>query len=100
MVGRTGGVFLVLTMVTAMSGCSGDGEAPRGAGNGAQLAALFDHEWDWRLREFPLLATSVGDHRYDDRLPVESPESYKRRGDVTNGFLAELARIDRSGLQP
>src|SRR5438046_181860 len=81
-----------------MAGCVGGGQAPPARAPGTQLAGLLDREWDWRLREFPLFATSVGDHRYDDRLPVETPENYERRADATNAFLAELARIDRSAL--
>ena len=38
----------------------------------AAAEAAFDHlvaaEWDWRLSEFPRLATQAGDHRFDDRL--------------------------------
>ena len=37
-----------------------------------KLSALFEEEWEFRLREDPLFATSVGDHRYDDRLPSVS----------------------------
>lgn len=29
---------------------------------------LVAAEWDWRLSEFPRLATQAGDHRFDDRL--------------------------------
>ena len=37
---------------------------------GPQLRALLDEIWEFELREDPLYATQVGDHRYDDRLPV------------------------------
>jgi hypothetical protein len=38
----------------------------------SQLPALFDKEWDFRVSEDPLLATSVGNHTANDRLPSMS----------------------------
>ena len=35
---------------------------------GRDLATILDAEWEWRLRENPQFATTVGDHRYDDQL--------------------------------
>ena len=39
----------------------------------ARLHALFDKNWETRLRESPTFATSVGRHEYDDRLPSVTP---------------------------
>ncbi len=66
----------------------------------ARLAGLVDREWSWRLREFPLLATSVGVHDYDDRLEDASAAAEERRAEATRGFLAELDAIDASALDP
>ena len=38
----------------------------------ARLHELFEAEWQRGLRENPLLATYLGDHRYDDRWPDAS----------------------------
>lgn len=62
------------------------------------LHALFDREWEWRLQDSPLLASSIGDHRYDDRLPDVSPAAFARRQQQTDAYLAELARVDRAAL--
>ncbi len=59
---------------------------------------LFDREWRWRLREQPLLATAVGVHDHDDRLPAESLADQQRRAEASQGFLDELARIERARL--
>ncbi len=62
------------------------------------LHELFDREWTFRLSEYPLLATSVGRHEYDDRLPAVSLADQQHRATVWRGFLSELAAIDRAAL--
>ncbi|HEV7670363.1 MAG TPA: DUF885 domain-containing protein [Thermoanaerobaculia bacterium] len=66
----------------------------------AKLHDLFDREWEWRLKEDPEFATSVGRHEYDDRLTRVSPEDLARRAEGTKGFLAELKGIDPAQLSP
>lgn len=50
------------------------------ADEAARLHDLFHREWELRLKEDPLFATSVGRHEYDDRLPAMAPEDLARRG--------------------
>jgi len=64
----------------------------------ARLRALFDREWQWRLREFPEFATSVGVHDFDDRLTDVSLAAQERRHRETTEFLGELAAVDRAAL--
>ena len=64
----------------------------------AKLHDLFDREWEVRLREDPMTATSVGRHEYNDRLPSVAPADLKRQADLARGFLAELKAIDRAKL--
>ncbi|HVE69816.1 MAG TPA: DUF885 domain-containing protein [Thermoanaerobaculia bacterium] len=64
----------------------------------AKLHALFEREWEVRLREDPLRATSVGRHEYNDRLPATTLADLKRVADLNRGFLAELKAIDRAKL--
>jgi uncharacterized protein (DUF885 family) len=68
------------------------------ADEAARLHDLFHREWELRLKEDPTLATTVGRHEYDDRLPSVTPEDLARRAAAAKGFLAELAAIDRSRL--
>lgn len=63
-----------------------------------QLQALFAEEWSFRLAENPLLATSVGVHDFDDRLPSVRRADEARRVEVWRGFLERLAAIDRGQL--
>ena len=68
------------------------------ADDAGRLHDLFDREWAFRVSENPLLATSVGRHEYDDRLPVIGSVDQRRRGETWRGFLAELRRMDRAEL--
>ena len=64
----------------------------------ADFHRLLDEEWEARLREAPLLATSVGDHRYDDRLPSVAPADLQRAADRQRATLQRLQAIDGAGL--
>ena len=70
----------------------------RAADETARLHDLFHREWEYRLKEDPRLATTVGRHEYDDRLPEISTADLARRAAAGKAFLAELAAIDRSKL--
>jgi uncharacterized protein (DUF885 family) len=73
--------------------------APVVAADAAQrFDALVRREWQWRLREFPTFATSVGVHTYDDKLEDASLAADARRDQETKGFLAELDGIDPKQL--
>ncbi len=65
----------------------------------AALRALFGEDWDWRKREYPELATQLGDHRWDDRLTDHSFEAIERRKAHERELLERVRRIDRSGLE-
>jgi uncharacterized protein (DUF885 family) len=64
----------------------------------AALKAVIDDVWEFRLREDPLLATSVGDRRFDHRLPSMTPEDLERRDRYWRAALDRLRAIDRGGL--
>src|SRR4029079_8074128 len=60
--------------------------------------ALLHEAWEFQLREDPLLASSTGDTRYDDRLPSVAPADFGRRGEVWRKTLLRRHGIDRAGL--
>ena len=64
----------------------------------ARLHALFDEAWEFELRENPLFATGVGDHRYDDRLPATGAADLARQNEARRRLLERLLAIDPSGL--
>ncbi|PYQ37994.1 MAG: DUF885 domain-containing protein [Acidobacteria bacterium] len=68
------------------------------SGASASFHALVDEDWEARLREEPLLATSTGDHRYDDRLPSVAPADLERAAQRQRATLARLGDIARASL--
>ena len=71
---------------------------PARADEAARFHELVDREWLVRLAENPLLATYVGVHASDDRLPGATEEDLARRERETRAFLAALGKIDRAAL--
>jgi uncharacterized protein (DUF885 family) len=64
-----------------------------------RLHALVDEYFEQQLELNPLLATSIGDPRYNDRFEVSiAPEWRARAERVERGALARLLTIDRSRL--
>jgi uncharacterized protein (DUF885 family) len=62
------------------------------------LHQLFQDQWDAWMRFDPLMATYVGDNRYNDRLPSARDDSYQGWREQLSGFHKRLAEIDRSAL--
>jgi uncharacterized protein (DUF885 family) len=60
--------------------------------------ALFDAYSEWQMRELPVYATAVGDHRYDDRLTDFSEAAIARRKAFVADFAKQLQGIDRNAL--
>src|SRR2546428_8004813 len=59
---------------------------------------LTDAYWDFLLREDPLFASRVGDHRFDDRLPEASERAQARRLARLRTFRERARAIPRSRL--
>lgn len=62
--------------------------------------ALFANEWEYTLREDPVYASRLGDRRYDDRWPDQSPAAHERRAAHDRDTLARARAIDPSPLSP
>src|SRR5258705_1457154 len=61
---------------------------------------LLDDHWQWTLRERPILATTLGDHRYDRELGDLSIAAMDRRAREAARFLARADSIDTTRLSP
>lgn len=62
------------------------------------LHTFFDEDWQWRLEQYPEFATSLGDHRYDERLTDFSLDAIDRREAHDRQMLDRIRAIDRSAL--
>ncbi len=65
-----------------------------------QLDELFADEWALRLREYPLLATSMGVNDYNDRLSGVSFDDIERRKRLSAALMDRLQRMDINALPP
>jgi uncharacterized protein (DUF885 family) len=65
----------------------------------AKLESFFRHYLEEQFEMRPLVATQLGDHRFDHRLESLRPESRTRWVDHTRRTLAELPKaVDRDAL--
>jgi uncharacterized protein (DUF885 family) len=65
-----------------------------------KLHAIFQREWEQRLIDNPLLATSVGRHEYNNRMPSITAADLQRRHVAKKEVLSQLQAIDTSKLSP
>jgi uncharacterized protein (DUF885 family) len=72
--------------------------APAADGAEATLHQLFEAEWERSLRENPLLATYLGDRRYDDRWPDLAPIALARSQAADRAVLDALGGIRSDSL--
>lgn len=64
----------------------------------ARLQALLAQDWEERLREDPLLASRLGDRRYNHLWPDVSLEALEARHRRRQQVLQQLAQIDPNAL--
>jgi len=62
------------------------------------LHDLFNSEWDYDMQQRPDEASNLGDRRWNDRWPDESPEAFAQRAEHNKDVLKRLAAVDRAGL--
>ena len=89
---RVGLVFVLLACALSLGAF--DDDARR------RLDAVVAEAWERDLVENPLLATAVGDHRFDDRLPSMARADLERRAEGARRLLERLLAVDPSGLAP
>jgi prolyl oligopeptidase len=68
------------------------------AGPSEDFEALLDEAWEWQLKENPMMASGLGDRRYNDQWTDNSMQAIKRRQDETRDFLRRAYAIDRTAL--
>jgi uncharacterized protein (DUF885 family) len=75
--------------------------APQSTDQKQRLDALFESYFEEALELNPLMATYIGDHRYDDRLPNSiGPEHIAASRAVNRKYLDAIRAIDPAGLAP
>ncbi len=89
---------VALGLLAGTAGAQPTAPSPPAAGESARLHDLFAREWETRLKEDPILATSVGRHEEDALLPAMSLADLQRRDAMARGTLRELKTFDRAAL--
>ena len=92
-------LLLLAAIALACAGREGTGRTAAGKSDTAEkLHAFFEREWERRLRDNPLFATSVGDFRYNSMLPDVTPAALEGRAVADRSALEELRAIGTDGL--
>jgi uncharacterized protein (DUF885 family) len=65
-----------------------------------QLSQLYDDYWEFILKEYPLSATYLGDHRYDGSLEDASEDAFQRRVARSKKYLDQLRSIRKPSSKP
>jgi uncharacterized protein (DUF885 family) len=64
------------------------------------LRELLRDDWEWRMRRSPTWATTLGDHRYDDRLGDNSYQAIEAERAQRRALLERARGIDPAALGP
>ncbi len=92
-------VVLIFTLVVLAPAAQGRAETFSAIQDETKkLHALFDDEWQWTLREYPELATRIGDPRYNDRLTDLAAPALETRKAHKRDLLKRIREIDRGSL--
>jgi len=65
-----------------------------------QLNQLYNDYWEFILKEYPLTATYLGDHRYDGSLEDASEDAFHRRVAQSKKYLDQLRSIKKPSSKP
>ncbi len=109
---RTATTLLTIAISIALQGCVTAPSAPLDAASVEKTAVaatdtkqrldeLFESYFEDNLRANPLLATYIGDHRYDDQLPNSIGPQYLDAAHAMNQkYLGAIRAIDPTALSP
>ncbi|WKB52188.1 DUF885 domain-containing protein [Eleftheria terrae] len=85
-------------MAAIVGGCA-TRPAPGNSPAVPALERLMQEHWEWTMQIDPEWATSVGDHRYDDRLADRSLPALQRQLEGTRDYIRRLkAEVPREQL--
>lgn len=89
-------LLVVLAFIGASSAARAQSRGP--VTHPSAFQRLLDDHWQWVLRENPVLATTLGEHRYDRELGDLRLEAIDRRAREAAAFLARADAIDTTRL--
>ncbi len=87
---KTSGILLAVLLWSVSSASYADASSA--------FATLLDEHWEWRMASSPVMASALGDRRYNDQWPDSSLNAVEQRHTDTRDFLRRVYAIDRSAL--
>lgn len=69
--------LLILSILTLFCFSCGDNSKISSKEKSKELAEIFDHYWQERMKLLPLESTGIGDTQYNDLMPVTISEQYR-----------------------
>lgn len=90
-------LFAILVLCAPLAAAAAVAEPPAPT-PAEQARALFERDWQWRLRHQPEFATTVGDHRFDDSLSDTSIAAAREANDHEKAMLDAIKAINRAQL--
>jgi len=91
-------LFATLILLGPLVALAADVTAPSSSAPAEQARALFERDWQWRLKHQPEFATGVGEHRHDARLADTSLARAAAAGEHARRMLDLARQIDRAQL--
>ena len=89
-------ILVTVFALVVFFGCKQKEIAP--AAN-ADLAKLFDHYFEDRIKLYPLEATAQGDNRYNDQLPIDISQSFRTTAkEFYQKYLDQISAYNRESL--
>jgi uncharacterized protein (DUF885 family) len=64
----------------------------------SDFRALLDEHWEWTLKNSPVMASTMGDRRYNQEWTDSSPGAIEQRHKDRRDFLTRTYAIDRNAL--
>jgi prolyl oligopeptidase len=68
------------------------------ADSSSDFRMLLDEHWEWTLSNDPMLASSIGDRRFNDQWQDRGVSAYERRHAERREFLRRVYAIERTAL--
>lgn len=63
-----------------------------------ELDRFLAEAWDFTMRKSPMWASHIGDHRFDDQLPIMTLEAIERNQKQRKNFFSRLKAIGKGPL--
>lgn len=88
--GHTFGLCIIVMLVVVLGGW-------RQMSSAETLDSLFADYWEFQMRQSPMWATYLGDHRYDSLLPDASLAAVQAEEKALRDFQSRLAAVRKAG---